>query len=716
MNGFSQLDLLTLGRSSFVKRLLGNDQGSSSSSAAMTYSGSLRTGMTAQPVADGEDPNPEYRDNLVVNSSFEFFDRDATVPQSWAATGAAALVVGAAGADGRAVMAFGPGGSLSQTLPLSSYAAGAVAFSVFARATQPGAKLALSVLATASQPAPLYRLDALGNLEQTDLIPADGAFYRFYLTALVGSGQLACAVSSAAGSFEVDCCKLEHQPGAAGYILPTIYESGDYGSAVHIRNLSADNIRTGQLTVGGSLNPRLVVQDNAGQALVSIGQSSAGIVVTGAGGVKVTGRGTITAGSGGNRAELSASGLRAYGSGVEQVSISAADGKLRAGGGDVVLDADGLSIDTVNDAEGVAAIKFYGAGGALDASIRSVPGPGPTTTIAVNPEGSAARSSYRVTVGGNGVGKEASFVLVNGQQDPNTGSVLPWAALGASGQAFRGFIVGSNARRPDATLDVEGTLAVSGFVRTSAGAALGGANTTLPETGRLAVAAGGVANTAGAQVVMSEWQFNNGNTGRSQMVGVRRAATGTWQATASRWQYAVDSSFVDGSLAYVEVGANSVGAGYVRLGANGADKVFVTAAGLGVGVVPSTHTLQLATNSAGKPGSNVWDITSDQRCKRDVAPYERGLELVERINPVSYSYNGLAGTPSDDQRYVGVLAQQVLEVAPSMVKTVETADLPDLLQYDGNELQYAMLNSIKELSAQVRELRAELAELKAAKG
>ena len=341
MAGISQLDILLLGRSNFVRRLMGADN--RPLAVAQTYSGSLQSGTTPPPAGAGPDPNPDYRRNLALNTSFEYFDRGSETPKAWSAFGGASLVIGALNAEGGCTVRFQVGGLLTQTLPQPSFEQGAVVLSVYARTSTPGSRLDLTVNhGTAyAQAAPIYREDEYGNIVAADDIPADGTWYRFYRSYIIQGGQgLLINIGWRGGDFEIDSVKFEHQRGAAGFIQPTAYETQDYGGAQHIRDLSADNITTGRLRVGGSDSPSIVVEDDQGNSLVSIGQGFAGIEVrgagslrvTGAGGVSVEGIGSIRAGSGGNRVEMAATGIKGYGGGTEQISLDAADGKIKVSG------------------------------------------------------------------------------------------------------------------------------------------------------------------------------------------------------------------------------------------------------------------------------------------------------------------------------------------------------------------------------------------------
>lgn len=119
-----------------------------------------------------------------------------------------------------------------------------------------------------------------------------------------------------------------------------------------------------------------------------------------------------------------------------------------------------------------------------------------------------------------------------------------------------------------------------------------------------------------------------------------------------------------------------------------------------VGISTTNPSYKFHVNgNAGKPGSNLWIIASDRRLKQDITPFTDGLEVLQKINPVWYRYNGKAGTPTDE-KYVGIIAQDMQKVAPYTIGTFdykdERGELAEYLDYDGNAVTYITINAIKE--------------------
>ncbi|MEO8147887.1 MAG: tail fiber domain-containing protein [Bacteroidia bacterium] len=138
----------------------------------------------------------------------------------------------------------------------------------------------------------------------------------------------------------------------------------------------------------------------------------------------------------------------------------------------------------------------------------------------------------------------------------------------------------------------------------------------------------------------------------------------------------------------------------------------VNSVGLSINLGASTsYDLQVATNSAGKPTNASWTVVSDKRLKEDVHSFKEGLEVLRKINPVYFKYNGKAKTPCEYG--IGVIAQDMKEVAPYTVGTFEY--LPDenninsveqYYNYNPDALHYISLNAIKELDEKQNKMEA----------
>jgi trimeric autotransporter adhesin len=146
---------------------------------------------------------------------------------------------------------------------------------------------------------------------------------------------------------------------------------------------------------------------------------------------------------------------------------------------------------------------------------------------------------------------------------------------------------------------------------------------------------------------------------------------------------------------------------------------------VGIGLTGPVYQLQLSTNSAAKPTSNVWTIPSDLRLKKDVRDYEEGLTELLKIRPVWYTYTGEAGMPKETG--VGIIAQELQQIAPHMVKEwtykpshqstgrnsspsdpenqSSAGESKNYLAVDNGAMTYMIINAIKEQQKIIEDLK-----------
>lgn len=131
---------------------------------------------------------------------------------------------------------------------------------------------------------------------------------------------------------------------------------------------------------------------------------------------------------------------------------------------------------------------------------------------------------------------------------------------------------------------------------------------------------------------------------------------------------------------------------------------------VGIGIADPGYRLHLGVNSAAKPTSNVWTVTSDARLKR-IYTYSEGLDEILNINPVWFTYTGEAGMPQETG--VGVLAQELQQVAPYMVSNwTYKKDKEDIgkeyLAVDNGPMTYMLINAVKEQQEIIESLRQQI--------
>ncbi|MFZ3077849.1 MAG: tail fiber domain-containing protein, partial [Candidatus Aenigmatarchaeota archaeon] len=134
---------------------------------------------------------------------------------------------------------------------------------------------------------------------------------------------------------------------------------------------------------------------------------------------------------------------------------------------------------------------------------------------------------------------------------------------------------------------------------------------------------------------------------------------------------------------------------------------------VGIGTASPTYQLQLSTDSAAKPSTNTWTIASDERIKTDIRNFTDSLSVIEQINPVWYRYNGKAGFAADGKDQIGVIGQEIKDVAPYTVNTykaklnVNDTNETELLNFNSHALTFVLINAVKEQQSQISQLKSD---------
>jgi hypothetical protein len=213
----------------------------------------------------------------------------------------------------------------------------------------------------------------------------------------------------------------------------------------------------------------------------------------------------------------------------------------------------------------------------------------------------------------------------------------------------------------------------------------------------------GYGNSTGTGNVFLGYQ-----AGMSNATGGSNTMLGQYANVASG---ALTNATAIGSRARVSA-SNSLVLGSIN-GVNGAT------ADAKVGIRTQAPAYNLHVNgTAAKPGGGSWTVASDKRLKQEITDYQEGLAAIVRIRPVWFRYNGKADLPTD-RKYVGVIAQDMQQIAPytvgEFIYVDSTGKQEKYLDYDANALSYMLVNAVQEIdekyTAQLGEKDAQLAGL-----
>ena len=141
----------------------------------------------------------------------------------------------------------------------------------------------------------------------------------------------------------------------------------------------------------------------------------------------------------------------------------------------------------------------------------------------------------------------------------------------------------------------------------------------------------------------------------------------------------------------ISPGVSSTNPTYTASGANNTTHFFRTNSG-------GSTTTGLSIASSGITAAGNVTAYSDERLKDNIETIEGGLDIVEQLRGVTYERNDR----DTDKEGIGVIAQEVEEVLPQIVKTAD--DEMGTKSVDYGKLTSVLIEAVKELSARVKEL------------
>ena len=116
--------------------------------------------------------------------------------------------------------------------------------------------------------------------------------------------------------------------------------------------------------------------------------------------------------------------------------------------------------------------------------------------------------------------------------------------------------------------------------------------------------------------------------------------------------------------------------------------------------------------------ATTWSTTSDRRLKKNITTNTNGLAIINDIVVRNFEYKSTAEVEADgileghtalgiSGQQIGVIAQELETVLPSAVAEESTG----VKSVQSSELQWYLINAVKELSAQVDALTARITTL-----
>ena len=283
------------------------------------------------------------------------------------------------------------------------------------------------------------------------------------------------------------------------------------------------------------------------------------------------------------------------------------------------------------------------------------------------------------------------------------GGRLSWKR-GSDGQEF--FVVDGSGNA-----SVYGMLTVGGRVRATPGdngfqAAAANSYLTINGSNDFNTGANFIVNGGGRPNYAFEWYWGTDNIGRMSIDGTMRFDSSVYisTATGAGEEFRL---FGDGVSRVMRFQSD----GWQWQWNNNGTVIYAGSDGVkfycdGVGNIQAAGAIN---------GTNI----SDERTKRDVEPYTRGLDDLIQLRPVRFRFNGLGGTQDDGMEKVGLVAQQARPHVPECVHPTvgmladprvgwKDKRLPDQLSLDDKPLLFAVINALREINDRLNDTTEKL--------
>ena len=205
------------------------------------------------------------------------------------------------------------------------------------------------------------------------------------------------------------------------------------------------------------------------------------------------------------------------------------------------------------------------------------------------------------------------------------------------------------------------------------------------------------------------------DNGSSMTVAANITSNGSISARGDIWGYSgnIHAQAVGGgnaNLWFVNNAGTNVAVVYYVMASN----LMVIQNQIGGGQITLDGVANFNINGqAFKPGGGAWAATSDARIKTVTGSYSAGLDEVAKLNPVRFTYKGNDGDAHvlvKGKEFIGLVADEAMRAMPEMVSLnegeIDGRKVNDLKTLDPTALIYALVNAVKELKAEIEELKA----------
>lgn len=137
---------------------------------------------------------------------------------------------------------------------------------------------------------------------------------------------------------------------------------------------------------------------------------------------------------------------------------------------------------------------------------------------------------------------------------------------------------------------------------------------------------------------------------------------------------------------------------------------------VGIGLTTPVYQLHLSQDSAAKPASATWTVSSDQRLKTniEIADVDRCYDIVKTLPLKHYTWRDEYLSPQDvaDRNKLGWIAQEVEIVFPKAVQQVNLYGISNCRTLDADQIYAALYGCVQKLQTMVEDLQKQNQDLK----
>jgi hypothetical protein len=138
---------------------------------------------------------------------------------------------------------------------------------------------------------------------------------------------------------------------------------------------------------------------------------------------------------------------------------------------------------------------------------------------------------------------------------------------------------------------------------------------------------------------------------------------------------------------------------------------------VGIGITNPSYQLQMSSDSAAKPSTSTWTISSDVRVKTDIesANQERCYEIIKTLDLKYYRYKDeyLDIQAAPDRRRLGWIAQEVETIFPKAVSISSNYGMDDCKSLNVDQIYAAMYGCVKKMQLTQETIQANIISLQA---